>query len=166
MVQISNKYKIANYYGLNYKIYDDGTIIGPQRGKIKQRENSDGYMEVTLGTLDNRHAGVRVHRIVAEQFLPNPLNLPEVNHKDYDRKNNCVDNLEWVTHNQNVSYSVDAGHYNGCKGEKNGRAKISWNDVDCIRELYNSGTRIYQIAKEFNLPYSTVFNIVKYKTWK
>ena len=43
-------FKIANYYGLNYKIFSDGTIVGPERGIVKQRENDDGYMEVTLGT--------------------------------------------------------------------------------------------------------------------
>lgn len=48
-------FKIANYYGLNYKIFSDGTIVGPERGIVKQRENDDGYMEVTLGTTKNRH---------------------------------------------------------------------------------------------------------------
>lgn len=75
-------FKIANYYGLNYKIFSDGTIVGPERGIVKQRENDDGYMEVTLGTTKNRHSRVKVHRVIAEQFVPNPLGLPEVNHMD------------------------------------------------------------------------------------
>ena len=91
-------FKIANYYGLNYKIFSDGTIVGPERGIVKQRENDDGYMEVTLGTTKNRHSRVKVHRVIAEQFVPNPLGLPEVNHIDYNRKNNNANNLEWTTH--------------------------------------------------------------------
>ena len=47
-----SEYKIANYYGLNYRIYSDGRIMGPKRGFIKQRKNSDGYFEVTLGRND------------------------------------------------------------------------------------------------------------------
>lgn len=49
--------------------------------------------------------------MVAEAFIPNPDNLPEVNHKDYDRTNNTVSNLEWSTHADNVIYSSHAGHY-------------------------------------------------------
>lgn len=49
--------------------------------------------------------------MVAEAFIPNPDNLSEVNHKDYNRTNNNVDNLEWSTHADNVSYSARMGHY-------------------------------------------------------
>lgn len=158
-------FKIANYYGLDYKIYPDGTIVGPKRGKIKQRENADGYMEVTLGTMSNRHAGVRVHRIVAEQFIPNPLNLPEVNHKDYNRKNNHVENLEWISHINNVRHSVKVGHYDNQKGESNGRSRVTMEDVKNIRQQYNDGARVSDLAKKYEIGWSTVYNIVTYKTW-
>lgn len=51
----------------------------------------------------------QLHRIVAEAFIPNPLKLPEVNHKDGNKKNNCVENLEWVTHRGNVIHAVETG---------------------------------------------------------
>lgn len=156
---------IANYYGLDYTIYDDGTIIGPERGKLKQRENEDGYMEVTLGNLKNRHSRVKVHRIIAEQFVPNPNNLPEVNHKDYNRKNNNADNLEWCSHEYNVKYSSEAGRHNKPVGEKNGRAKITWEIANKIREMANSGYKRSEISKELDVPYGIVINVINNVTW-
>lgn len=160
-----SEYKIANYYGLNYRIYSDGRIMGPKRGFIKQRKNSDGYFEVTLGRAKCRHARVRVHRLVAEQFIPNPNNLPEVNHIDFDRTNNDVSNLEWVSHLDNVRHSSSQGRYNVRYGDKNGRAKLNWEIVDMIRSDYSNGMRIADIAKKYSAKQSTVGNIVHFNTW-
>ena len=52
-----------------------------------------------------------MHRLVCEEFIPNPDNLLEINHKDFNRTNNCVDNLEWVSHVDNIKYSADRGRY-------------------------------------------------------
>lgn len=167
MIIIDEVFIKANYYGLDYMIGNCGAIIGPKRGAIKQRVNEDGYAVVTLGKLTNRHAGKPVHRLVAEQFVenPNPDCYLEVNHKDFDRLNNKAENLEWVTHKKNIEYSVNAGHYNGCNGESNGRAKMTRADADAIRCSYAAGMRIADIAKKFNKPWSTIGNIVHNKTW-
>lgn len=122
-------------------------------------------MVVTLGTMNNRHAKVKVHRIIAKQFVPNPNNLPEVNHKDYNRKNNNADNLEWCTHEYNIKYSADAGRFNRPVGEKNGRSKITWEIANKIREMANSGYKCSTISKELNVPYKIVLNVVNNKTW-
>lgn len=158
-------YKIATYYGLEYKVYKDGTIIGPKRGVVKQKENKDGYMEVTLGKTDNRHARVKVHRIIAEQFIDNPLGLPEVNHIDCNRKNNSADNLEWCTHLQNIRHSTNLGHYKNKCGSNNGRSRLNWDIVESIRSDYKSGKKISEISYEYNIPWSTVSNVVHKKTW-
>lgn len=75
------------------------------KGKIlKLKPDRDGYPRVSLKFGDKiKLAGV--HRLVAQAFLPNPDNLPCVNHKDYQRDNNCVDNLEWCTVEYNNHYS-------------------------------------------------------------
>lgn len=68
-----------------------------------------------------------IHILVARAFIPNPNNLPEVNHLDRNRKNNCVENLEWCTHHENVLYSARFGAYKRY-GEKNsnyGNRKLS-----------------------------------------
>jgi len=72
---------------------------------IKTRLDKDGYTVFTAGK-KNQRSVFRVHRLVAELFIPNPNNLPEVNHKDYDRSNCNVENLEWITHKNNIRYSI------------------------------------------------------------
>lgn len=66
---------------------------------------SSGYSRVSL-TKNGKSKKYSVHRIVAEAFIPNPNNLPLVNHKDETRNNNCVNNLEWCTHSYNINYGT------------------------------------------------------------
>lgn len=140
-------FKDYEFRGLNYKISDKGNVYG-KKGEVKQRLSKDGYKQVTLGKEDQR-TSVLVHRIVAEIFIPNPLNLPEVNHKDYDRANASFDNLEWISHSDNVSYSANNGNYkNNTTGVKNGRAKYSVDEITKIRKLYDSGYGVMDIIKE------------------
>lgn len=166
MIFIEEVFVKANYYGLDYMIGNRGTIIGPKKGVIKQRVNQDGYAVVTLGQLNNRHAGKPVHRLVAEQFVknPDPERCLEVNHKDFNRLNNNAENLEWVTHQENITHSANVGHYKNESGEANHNARTTKEDVELMRKMYNSGVPVYKIAKEFNKPWSTVGNIVHNKT--
>ena len=92
--------------------------------KIKNpKTNSDGYKVVCLQMCGTKRY-VSVHRLVAEAFIPNPNKYSEINHKDYDRTNNCVNNLEWITHIDNVRHSSNIGRYSVCKiGNKNGKSK-------------------------------------------
>lgn len=68
--------------------------------------NSYGYRMVALSR-DGKRKNVKIHRLVAKAFIPNPLNKRNVNHKDGDRVNNHVDNLEWVSHGENHKHAVD-----------------------------------------------------------
>lgn len=140
------EFKIYTFDGLTYKVYRDGTIIGA-RGKIKTRLNKDGYLEATLGK--NKRTSKRVHRIVAELFVPNPNNLPEVNHKDCNRANANADNLEWISRLDNVRYSSEQGKYSDSKkGLKNGRSKYTLEEIQRMRELYDNGMGVMDVIKE------------------
>lgn len=75
---------------------------------LKQRLYPCGYMYVQF-SLNGKHFCLRVHRIVATCFIPNPLGLPEVNHKDNDPTNNAVSNLEWCTRQYNEDYKKNFG---------------------------------------------------------
>ena len=119
-----------------------------------------------MGKLKGGRTSRRVHRIVAETFLPNPNNLPEVNHKDYNRANPRLDNLEWTDRVTNIRYSSDKGRYrNNKRGSQNGRAKLTNDQVVEIRKLFKSGVSIYRIAKDYNAGWSTISHIVKGETW-
>lgn len=166
--------KILNIVGIDYIISSDGHVYSTKnvgRGKyhkeIKQRENCDGYMDVTVGPNFARTTR-KVHRLVALAFLPPPPNDSyEVDHKDRNRKNNNVDNLQWVTHKENVQKIPYAVGSAARSGSKNGRAINDESVVREIRKLYEQENKtIAYISKLYNVPYSTVFNIVKYKTWK
>ena len=72
---------------------------------LKQIINNNGYKQVILSR-DGKLKHMLVHRLVAEAFLPNPNNLQEVNHKDEDKTNNNVTNLEWCTREYNINYGT------------------------------------------------------------
>lgn len=76
-------------------------------GKMKKPTlNDKGYLKVTL--FKNGHGKTReIQRIVAETFIPNPMNKPQVNHIDGNKTNNCVDNLEWATSHENMWHSAN-----------------------------------------------------------
>ena len=77
-----------------------------KKGKIlKQVDLGQGYVVVCLRK-ELKNNQKFVHRLVAEAFIPNPNNLPQVNHKDENKKNNCVDNLEWCTAKYNANYGT------------------------------------------------------------
>lgn len=65
----------------------------------------NGYYLVRLYK-NKKYKAYTIHRLVAEAFIPNPLNLPQVNHKDENKVNNCVDNLEWCDRDYNVNYGT------------------------------------------------------------
>ena len=107
---------IEGYEGL-YKVSNYGRVLGVKRNKILKPGVDKGYFVVILYKEGVRKC-VRVHRLVAAAFIPNPQNLPQVNHKDEDKKNNfvCVNpngsvnaaksNLEYCTNKYNINFGT------------------------------------------------------------
>lgn len=101
----------------------------PLKGKrMKQSVHTKGYKTVPL-TKDGKTTTHYVHRLVAEAFIPNPSNLPFINHKDEDKTNNFVENLEWCTEQYNATYGKarekQAKKLRGRKHSEEHKQKIS-----------------------------------------
>jgi len=154
------------FRGAEYLVCSDGTIYGPKGNPLKWRSNHDGYAVVTMGKKGHR-ATQFVHRIVAQLFLPNPNGLPEVDHLDNNRFNPSLDNLEWVTRQQNTGRASSRGsHKDAHKGEHNGRAKLTPDLVLQMRSEYQAGTRIIDLQKKYEHPFNTISNAVRGLTWQ
>ena len=109
----------GNIKSLDRYVIKSNGVRQLKHGKLLESQfNQDGYLQCKL-CKDGKHKTVRVHRIVASVFIPNPDNLPEVNHKDCNRSNNHIENLEWATHKENVVYSTNLGHYKKPIGKDN-----------------------------------------------
>ena len=101
---------LKNYPG--YLVYPSGKIFSLKTnkflkfGNVGRKNNDSFYKVVVLKNYLEQVETVRVHRLVAEAFLPNPNNYPCVNHKDETRINNHVDNLEWCSYSYNNTYGT------------------------------------------------------------
>lgn len=100
---------IKDYEGL-YQVSDDGRVWSVIKDKnrrggiLKATKTKGGYLQVGLS--NNGVKKTYIHRLVAEAFIPNPLNLTDVNHKNEDKTDNSVENLEWCDHKYNCNYGT------------------------------------------------------------
>lgn len=135
----------------DYDITIDGHVINKHSGREqKYNYNTKGYPRVIIG-------GKRyfVHRLVAEKYVPNPENKPQVNHIDGDKTNNCADNLEWVTNRENRQHARITGLQ---------WSKLSIEDVRYIRQHLDMPTR--ELAKMFNVSRHCINKLKRGVTFK
>lgn len=142
----------------DYEITRDGKIINKHTGHtLAPQPNGKGYLRVSIGK-----KLMFVHRLVAEKYIPNPENKPQVNHKDGNKLNNCVDNLEWVTNQENRNHAVDNDLQ--VTGERCSWAKLTEENVKEIRA--NPGYENEYWARKFKVSRGTINDVVNYRTWK
>lgn len=175
------KYNILYTYKKLYKISNYGRIksLGIYHGKtnnffekehiLKARINKFGYITYSLANYGKTNY-ISVHRAVAETFIPNPDNKPQVNHIDGNKLNNKVENLEWCTASENVKHAYREG-LKISKGmsfprEKNPNSKFTEKEIEEIRKKRKNGYKLKELAKEYNTFESYICRICKYQFWK
>ena len=100
-------WKDCKGYEGKYQVSNLGRVwsIGSQK-YLKGSYDKDGYIRVNLTAKNGKVKREYIHRLVAKAFIPNPNNYPQVNHKDENKQNNCVDNLEWCTAKYNSNHGT------------------------------------------------------------
>lgn len=147
----------------NYMVTKEGSIISKYTGEqLYVHTNKKGYQFVRM-YVEGKSKTYLVHRVVAQVHLSNPDGKPEVNHKDGNKSNNAVWNLEWVTSQENVNHSVDTGLVK--RGSDRPNSKLSDSDVIEIRRLRETGMNYYEIGKRFNIAYQTAHKVCSRQTY-
>ncbi|MFO8039896.1 MAG: HNH endonuclease [Sodalinema sp.] len=153
-----------------HAVNSEGIVLRIRTHKpIKPSLNKKGYLQVCLQGAKS----YRIHRLVAELFIPNPEQKPQVNHIDGNKLNNSVENLEWVTNQENKDHAISNGLWDNIsekiavrqKGAGNSSAKLSETDVLDIYERLRNGEPVGEIAKFYGVNHSNISAIKSGKSW-
>lgn len=167
VVNTNNRYLISNYgrlLTLKYKGSNKPSIMKPAT-------NKKGYLH-TLIVCNGKLKPVTIHRLVAETWINNPFKKLQVNHINFIRTDNRVENLEWCTPKENTLHSYRNGRIimptnaPAMRGSKNGCSKLNEQQVKEIRMKFKP--RIYtreMLAKEYNVKPSTIKDVIL-RSWK
>lgn len=162
-------------YG-KYKVDRNGIVYGQSGRPLRPARDSKGYLRVGL-SIEGKLVTKKVHRLVAEAFIPNYENKPFVNHRDLNKQNNRVSNLEWSTPKENTRHAIEIGVFSfqtseksvnitPKKGSLNGWAKLNESQVIEIRSKYIP--RVYtreMLAEEYGVKASCIKDIVNRRSW-
>ncbi len=161
-----NSYQISNYGKVksNDRIIKIGNIIHHRHGKnIKLCVGTAGYQQFWLHK-NGKRKSYTIHRLVAEHFLTKIKGKDHVNHKNSNKLNNHISNLEWVTPKENAHHDIMIGNRND-KGENNCKAKLTTENVLKIRKLIKTETN-EKIAKLYKVSISAIERIKYNLTWR
>ena len=162
---MKEQWKIINSYP-DYQVSTSGRVNSMKHINckiLKQFKNKGGYYHIGLCE-NGMRKNIDVHRLVAQTFIPNIDNKPQVNHIDGNKLNNRVDNLEWVTKSENEKHAFKTG-LKTQQGISNSNSKLTENEVIIIHGLYLGGMKQSEIAVLFKLTKDNIHKIIHGKTW-
>ena len=170
LYQVSN---FGNVKSLDRIVNKPNGVSYLRKGKICTQSKSNlGYMTVGF-TVNNKKVNKYVHRLVAEAFITNMNNYPQVNHIDCDKTNNRMYNLEWCTNSQNHIHASKNGlnklhlHRVAYSGEENGRSLLTKEQVLEIKQKYIPYKySAKKLSKEYGVSESCITHILNNTSWK
>ena len=146
-----------------------GRFVNVKNGKrfvkpiIRKNQNTTkGYKDVRL---KRNEFSKLIHRLVAKTFIPNPENKEFINHKDGNKHNNFISNLEWATRQENEDHAFKTG-LKSSTGSNNNMAKLNEDKVLAIREKHKQGYSVSIIAEMYDVHRWTIARIIKRLMWK
>lgn len=172
-MQLEEIWKDVEGFEGRYQVSNAGRVRSFARKSYKEPKiltcihDKYGYLLVNLYYSERGIKGkqAKVHRLVAKAFIDNPLNLPEINHKDENKQNNVVDNLEWCTTRYNLTYG---NRLNCTYGSNNYHSKLTQDQVDEIRRTYIKSDPKYgqsALGRKYGVAHGSIAAIVKGKSW-
>ena len=163
-----NIWKTLQYNGEtydNFEVSTCGQLRNVKTGTVyKQHINKEGYNQVcvSLGGR-NKKKVFKIHKAVAGTFIDNPENKSDVNHKDGNKQNNTLPNLEWMTNKENMEHASQNGLLKPLCGVNHPSAKLTNEDVIYIREHYIARDQVYgsrALGRKFNVNHGSILSIV------
>jgi hypothetical protein len=130
---------------------------------VLQSNRSRPYLQVSM-SVQNKRKSRLVHRLVAKAFLSNPENLPQVNHVNCLKRDNRLENLEWISGQMNMDHAVASGLI--LNGEAVKKSKATESLVRVIRQRSQNGESNYRISQDVDLCEAAVTQITRRRTWK
>lgn len=148
----------------NYEVSTLGRVRNASTTQVKSlRLDKYGYLRVTLYPSGKTYS---IHRLVGEVWLTKAEESLQINHKDFNKTNNHVNNLEWCSVRENCIHREKFLDKERISGDRNPMARYSVEDVLNIRKLYDQGVGYMDIARMYKAPDEPIRRIVKRESWK
>lgn len=166
-------YRISNYgnlMSLDRVINRNNNLYNRKSKILKKSVDSTGYEIIGL-TKDSKTKSYKVHRLVGIHFIDNNNDKPCINHKDGNKLNNHIDNLEWSTYSENTKHAIinklSNPKFPVLKGESNGNSLLTQEQVNEIREKYIPFKySVKKLSLEYNVSESCIYHIINNTSWK